>query len=139
MGVDGPWDQRESERKYVEARGPPPRSWAWHRNSETGRPATTWRVEGQAPTLQLSQPVLNNTVYKPVPGTVNNSWGKRGWEWLPTTLLGPFPLGETLGDWLKSTGLGFLWFLRGPLPSASPCSPPPPRTPGWPVLGTWEG
>ncbi|XP_047602705.1 solute carrier family 4 member 11 isoform X1 [Lutra lutra] len=67
MGVDGPWDKSESERNYVEARGPPPRSWAWQRNSETGRPATTWRVEGQAPALQPSQPVLNNTVYKPVP------------------------------------------------------------------------
>ncbi|XP_032714959.1 sodium bicarbonate transporter-like protein 11 isoform X3 [Lontra canadensis] len=79
MGVDGPWDKSESERNYVEARGPPPRSWAWQRNSETGRTATTWRVEGQAPTLQPSQPVLNNTVYKPVPEQSSSIMSQNGY------------------------------------------------------------
>ncbi|XP_005634909.1 solute carrier family 4 member 11 isoform X2 [Canis lupus baileyi] len=68
MGVDGPRDRCGSERRDVPAGGPPPRAWAWPRNSERGRPerpATPRTVEAQAPSLQPWLPVPRNTAHQP--------------------------------------------------------------------------
>lgn len=86
------------------------------RDSKTGRPATTRRVEGLVPSLQAWLPVLSNTVYESCAGT--NSWRKRCWE-RRLFPLGPFPLGPTLADRLKSNRPGFLWLRKGPRPSTA--------------------